>query len=271
MASRRKNGKYESLKERIANDEVRATKELSKNISLGAALERFIKKHEDTEGEPGSIAAAAEYLMPYIQQLRKIERDLPAFPPNTTLPWAEIENMVLDVHENRNIKDIAAQFGIEPTHVYEMSRRRKWKARRATLRELQSRESAARALSRHAAILAGDDRVPAKITDKEQNDQLFGLVQDCVEVFKEALADGQVQLRSARDLDTLVRLMSHLKGIAERKTEVEHRISAEQLDEVVARTMKRMKFSKEDAGIVDVNYQIIGDDAEHEPVGSSSR
>ncbi len=257
---RGKNGRYDPREKREAKDQKAEIMAMEGSTSLGAALQRFVNKHELTTGEPASIAATAEYLRPFLQRLDKVERGLPEFPPNSSLPWSEMESIVLDVEDNRSMRQIAQAYGLDPTHVYEMSRERKWKARRAILRELHARASTVRALAGHTALLAGHGGDP-KLTELQQEEQLCGLVESCIVVFREALKDGQVQFRSARDLDVLARLMAFLKGRADHITETRNRISPEELEAIAAKVAKRTKFSAADVGIVtDAQFTVLGDD-----------
>ena len=231
--------------------------------SLGAAIDQFISAHgpgKDDIGD-GEAAVVADFLQPYVERLKKLERRLPDFPETSDLPWWEVESAVLDISDPRTINKVGVAFGIDRHRMYEMSKKRKWKDRRKVLQELRSRKSTMKALAEPVQIISGNGTsLQAKGPDAEDR-KFVKLVEDCITVFTEGMKQGMVEFKTARDLDTLMRLMHFLEGKADKIEEQRTRVSPAQFKEIVAEVVKQTRFSPAAAGVVvDADYEIIGDE-----------
>lgn len=244
-----------------------AKKADKKSGSLASALDDFITKHgadADSVGD-GEAQIVAEFLRPYVERLKKLERNLPPFPDQSDFPWWDVESAVLDVSDPRTINKVGLSFGIDRHRIYSMSKHRRWKERRAVLQELRARKSTMAALAEPVQIISGNGQSLAATGEDVEEKEFVGLVESCIKVFTAGLKNGMVRFTSARDLDTLMRLMHFLKGKAEKIEEQRHRISPAQFREIVAEVAAATRFSPRMAGVVlDASYEIIGEGAEVE-------
>lgn len=235
--------------------------------SFGAALDKFIGEHgadKDAIGD-GEAQVVANFLRPYVENLKKLERHLPEFPDASDIPWCDVESAVLDPSDPRTVAKIATQFNIDRHRAYEMSKKRKWKERRAVLRQLRARKTTMKALAEPVQIISGNGKSIAATGQDAEEKQFVTLVENCISVFTEALNDGLVRFTSARDLDTLMRLMHFLKGKADKIAEQRHRVTPAQFREIVAEVVAQTRFSPRMAGVVlDADYEVIGDEDEAE-------
>lgn len=255
--------KQAKAEKKAERETVKAAKADAESGSLGAALSRFIEHHgpdADKIGD-GEAAVVADFLRPYVDRLKKLERNLPEFPAQSDLPWWDVESAVLDVNEPRTINKIGESFGLDRHRIYEMSKKRKWKERRAVLQELQARKSTMAALAQPTQIITGNGKSLSKDSKEDAEEKKFvSLVEDCISVFNEALKNGMIRMTSTRDLDTLMRLLHFLKGKAEKIEERRHRVTPDQFKEIVAEVAKQVRWSPAAAGVVlDADYEIVGD------------
>ena len=244
-----------------------AKKADKKSGSLASALDDFITKHgadADDVGD-GEAQIVAEFLRPYVERLKKLERNLPPFPDQSDFPWWDVESAVLDVSDPRTINKVGVSFGIDRHRIYSMSKHRRWKQRREVLQELRARKSTMAALAEPVQIISGNGQSLAATGQDAEEAEFVGLVESCIKVFTAGLKNGMVRFTSARDLDTLMRLMHFLKGKAEKIEEQRHRISPSQFRQIVAEVAAATRFSPRMAGVVvDASYEIIGEGAEVE-------
>jgi hypothetical protein len=246
--------------------------------SFAVALYEFLKANSATfegvnEDEPVDASAAALYLKEYIETLHNLERGLPPLPSNPDSgPWSLVERDALDVVANEPFKRIGERYGVNEASMYTWSRKRRWKQRRALLLELQARQSTAEALIKHAHAVPAKANKKKK-SDREEADELQDLVRRCITVFEKAMENGQVQFKSARDMETLIKLLGWLQGRADKIVEHQHHITVGDLEKVLTQVVKRMKFTPEMAGVSDpkdAQYTIIGEEEPAELIESQA-
>jgi hypothetical protein len=226
--------------------------------SFAAILADFADQHGVPVDDEPDASAAAIYLKPHLDQLARIEKAIKPFPEKATTPWAEIEAEVLDPRTGESVNAIGKRFGVKPQHLYNMSRARAWKARRAVLQEIQARMTTAAALMGPASVVN-----PAKRKlRKEDNEQRFlGLVDRALSVFEVGMEKGTVRINSAKDLDILVRLGKMLHGDADKIIEHRNQITPADLERKMAALAKRMKMGDDRLGGVvvrDAEYEVAG-------------
>lgn len=238
---------------------------------LGASLQRVIAKQEGIEGVRGEQSAAvADYLKPYLKRLASLERALPTFPDNALTPWADIESDVLDPTNPETIREVALRYGTDPKHAYLMSRRRKWTKRRAVIMELHARNSTAKALASTTNILAGGDGVSRSLVEDEE--EMVGLVRDCLAGFREAMNGGLIPFRSTGDLDKLIRLMHFVKGRADSIHENRNRIEPKDLEAIASKVARTLRLDSVLSGVVrDAEFEVQSADAAAKPVTNRDR
>ena len=237
--------------------------------SFATVLYEFLKANSATfegveEGQEPDASAAALYLKEYIETLHNLERGLPPLPSNPDSgPWSLIERDALDVVANEPFNRIAARYGVNENSMYTWSKRRRWKQRRALLLELQARQSTAEALVKHAHAVPSKPAKNRK-SDRDEADELQDLVRRCITVFETAMQNGQVQFKTARDMETLIKLLGWLQGRADKIVEHQHHITIQDMEITLTKIVKRMRFTPEMAGVVQTaDYTVIG---QEEPV-----
>lgn len=255
--------------ERKVGREQRAEQdEVDKGIDMGAALQRVMDKHESIESaRENHTAAVSEYLKPYLKKLNALERSMRLFPSNVQIPWADIESDVLDPTSPENIREIGDRFGVDRKALYDMSKKRKWTARRAVVMELYSRTSTVKAIaSTSHAMVGGDGNPAASIAEDEE--VLVGLVKTCLGKIAEALNKGTIAFRSAGDIDKIVRLLLVVQGKADSIRENRDRITPAQLETIAAKVAKNLKVDVALAGLVvqprEAEFEVLDEPAEIE-------
>lgn len=232
--------------------------------SFAAVLYDFLRDNSPNfEEEPGvepDASAAASYLREYVETLHNLERGLPPLPSAPDAgPWSLVERDALDVSTNEPFSHIAERYGVNVKSLYTWSKKRRWKQRRALLLELQARQSTAAALVKHAQAVPAKPSETDQKSDEDEARELQDLVRRCIRVFEAALENGQVQFKSARDMETLIKLLGWLQGRADKIIEHNHNITVKDLEVVVTRIVKRMNFTPEMAGVVtDADYTLVG-------------
>lgn len=229
--------------------------EQQSELSMASALQRLIERRGVETGNPDAVTAAAEYLRPYIERLQIAERGLPPFPENSNINWSLVEFEVLDVEANQSMASIAKRFGITTDQIYGMSRKRRWKARRSILEELQARFSAARILAKQSAVIQGEAR--PQPSEEDIQEVFYEILRTNVQVYREMLNEGKIKISGPKDLDTLARLAAFLEGRAERITEERHRISPDILEAMLLRVGEKLNLSAEDIGLVSAEYEVV--------------
>jgi hypothetical protein len=209
----------------------------------------------------------AEYLRPYLKRLTALERSLYEFPANATIPWAEIENEVLDPTSPENIREVGDRYGVEKKALYDMSRKRKWTKRRAVVMELHSRQTTARALASSSHAMVGGSGRPDE-TIIEQEEEMLGLVKECIGQIKNSLAAGLIPFRSAGDVDKIVRLLLVVQGKADSIRENRNSLSAADLERIAAKVGKNLKVDAAMAGLVvqEADFDILDEPPETDPL-----
>lgn len=226
--------------------------------SFSASLYEFLKQHgsdfTEEPDQPKDATPAVLYLREYLETLANLERGLPPLPsmPDSG-PWSLIESAALDVVANEPFKQIAARFGVNEKSMYQWSGKRRWKQRRALLLELQARQTSAAALVEYGNLAGTPTK--GELTGSGQSEvdeakELQNLVRRSIAVFEKALENGQVQFKSARDMETLIKLLGWLQGRADKIIEHQHVVTIEDLETTIARVTKRMRFTPEMAGVV---------------------
>ncbi len=258
----KREAKRETLLKRLGEDEKKLDAESG---SFAAAVLTFLDHHGPgaTKVDDGQASIVADFLRPYLEQLKATERNLPDFVSLSNVPWAEVEAAVLDVNEHRTINKVCEDFGVTRHRAYEMSKQRKWTERRAILQNLRARKTTMEALAAPVQIMAGDGKsLQAKGEDAEEQ-RIVELVEDCIRVFTKSLENGHIQFTSANDLNTLTRLLHFLKGKAERIEERRTRISPADFKKIVREVARQTRFDAELAGVVrDADYVVVGDEGE---------
>lgn len=231
--------------------------------ALPTAMKTFlVNRAEEIREKARSSAAVAEYLKPYLDQLARVEKDITPFPPNAVLPWPEIESAVMEPGSAESFREVAERYGIKYQYLMALAKGRRWRARRAILQELAARRSTALALADHTALMTGTSATAVSDPLAREEEVLVKMVEDCIRVFDASLKAGHVRFKSARDIDTLMRLLQFLKGKAERIEERRHALSPEMLEGVAAKVMKRLRWSPELAGVVtDVDFTEVKTEA----------
>jgi len=231
--------------------------------SFAAVLSDFARRNgvteEEMDEEATDSSAAAVLLKPYLDKLAEIDKDVKPFPPGShSGPWAEIEAEVLDPRATESILQIGKRWGMTKRHIYRWSVRRRWGERRQVLLEIQARRTAAASVveSSHPATRARR-RARAKWDEK----RVLNIIDRALAVFEEGLENGMVQLRNAKDLDTLVRLAKFVQGEAERIVEQRSTMTARDLAKRVRAVAKSMNVDAALAGVVtDAEFRVVEDE-----------
>lgn len=226
--------------------------------SFAAILAKFATENGVPQDKAPDASAAAVYLAPHLERLAALERGCGAFPTSPDAgPWADIENEVLDPRTRESVLSIGTRYGTRRQHLYAMSKRRKWPQRRAALLEMHARQTTAAALMAPARAIG---KVTRRLVADDNEQRFLGLIDRALRVFEVGLENGQVQIRTARDLDVLVRLTKHLQGYADRTVEHRDRITPQELERRAAKVARRMDLDATMAGIVEADYTLIAED-----------
>jgi hypothetical protein len=215
-----------------------------------------------------------------IEQLAIIEREIPALPiaPRAKLLLMEAE--FLSAKTTIWYRDLGQKYGYSRTTVEKRAFERKWGVRRRILRDIFFLTRPKGVIPEGAPIVALPKPPPlpprppqptplegaapaerparaAKMRPRDQKQEeadqelrLLQMADNALKVWDEALKSGQIVFRSAKDLDTLVRLVAFIQGRAERIVEQRHRVTPEDYERIVRAVARRHSYTPERIGLV---------------------
>ena len=221
---------------------------------LPESIASLLPKGQDADAAKELDLADPE-LVALVKEHDVLVAGLPPLPSGPRSPkWDQIENALLDPRCNDSIGEIARENGIQENTAYRVSTFRKWMERRRLIQEI-ARKTNALAVGQGAL---GSALVPLTMqSEADQELRMLDMVDRAMRVWDKCLEQGKVQFKSAKDLDTLVRLVAFIQGRAERIIEQRHRLSPKEFEKIVSRVQKRHRWSPEQAGLVrDAEFEV---------------
>jgi hypothetical protein len=230
---------------------------------LGVVLQRFEDKENAIAAARAEHAAVVqEYLLPYVRKLSDIEASLPGFRFNTSIPWPDIENDVLDPTNAESMADVARRFGVAVKLVYEMSRRRKWTKRRALLGELHARTSSARAFASAANAMVGGNGNPQE-TIADDADELAMVVKEMIAQLRTAVQTGEIPWKSWGDVEKALKVALVVQGRADSIRENRSTVTQKDLEAITRRVVHKLQIDPILAGlqVQEADFEVADDPA----------
>lgn len=204
----------------------------------------------------GSIDLSDPELQELVEEYKALNEGLGALPSGPRSPdWQRMEAEVLDPQSSASITEIATKYGVQENSAYRVSKMRKWMPRKRLVYRIAQKTSAL-SIGEAASLSA---QVPLGMQSQEDQElRMLAMVDRAMQVWDKCLDEGKIQFKTAKDLDTLVRLVAFIQGRAERIIEQRHRLSPKDFEKIVARVQKRHRWSPKLAGVVqDAEFTVV--------------
>jgi len=207
-----------------------------------------------------SVDLSDPELQALVEEYQALNQGLGVLPSGPRSPdWEAMEGEVLDPLSSASITQIAEKFGVQENSAYRVSKMRKWMQRKQLIHRIAQKTNSL-SIGEAASLSA---QVPLGMQSQEDQElRMLAMVDRAMAVWDKCLDAGKIQFKTAKDLDTMVRLVAFIQGRAERIIEQRHRLSPKDFEKIVAKVQKRHRWSPKLAGVVqEADFTVLEDEA----------